>query len=166
MDATTSYQKVASYEANVGEVKRTLLLYSGGLDTSVMLKWIQEHYHAEVVALTFNIGQQHDDIEAIRRKAITFGAVKAIALDARAEFASEYLAKGIKANASYQGDYHLSTPMGRALLAKKAVEIAKQEGCDSIAHGCTGKGNDQVRFEGYILTHDPSIKIVARCGNG
>src|SRR3989344_6479782 len=161
MQTATTYQKVASYEAKQGEVKRTLLLYSGGLDTSVILTWIQEHYRAEVVALTFNIGQQHDDIEAIRQKALKFGAVKAIAVDARAEFADEYLAKGIKANASYQGDYHLSTPMGRALLSKKAVEIAKAEGCDSIAHGCTGKGNDQVRFEGYILTHDPAMKIMA-----
>ena len=161
MQTATTYQKVASYEAKQGEVKRTLLLYSGGLDTSVILTWIQEHYRAEVVAPTFNIGQQHDDIEAIRQKALKFGAVKAIAVDARAEFADEYLAKGIKANASYQGDYHLSTPMGRALLSKKAVEIAKAEGCDSIAHGCTGKGNDQVRFEGYILTHDPAMKIMA-----
>src|SRR3989344_1906600 len=161
MQTATTYQKVASYEAKQGEVKRTLLLYSGGLDTSVILTWIQEHYRAEVVALTFNIGQQHDDIEAIRQKALKFGAVKAIAVDARAEFADEYLAKGIKANASYQGDYHLSTPMGRALLSKKAVEIAKAEGCDSIAHGCTGTGNDPVRFEGSILTHDPAMQIMA-----
>jgi argininosuccinate synthase len=161
MNVKTSYIKTSSYEAKVGEVKKILLLYSGGLDTSVMLKWIQDQYQAEVIALTFDIGQQKDDLEAVKQKALKFGAIKAIIYDAKEEFADEYLAKGILANASYQGDYHLSTPMGRALLAKKAVEIAKQEGADSIAHGCTGKGNDQVRFEGYILAFAPHMKIIA-----
>ncbi len=161
MNTKTSYIKAASYEAKVGKVKKILLLYSGGLDTSVMLKWIQDQYKAKVIALTFDIGQQKDDLEAVKKKALKFGAIKAIVYDAKDEFADEYLAKGIQANASYQGDYHLSTPMGRALLAKKAVEFAKQEGADCIAHGCTGKGNDQVRFEGYILTFDPKIKIIA-----
>jgi len=161
MNTKTSYIKAASYEAKIGEVKKILLLYSGGLDTSVMLKWIQDQYKAEVIALTFDIGQQKDDLEAIKKKALKFGAVKAIVYDAKEEFANEYLAKGIKANACYQGEYHLSTPMGRALLSKKAVEFAHAEGADCIAHGCTGKGNDQVRFEGYILTFDPHIKIIA-----
>lgn len=161
MKNTTSYQKVASYEAKVGEVKKVLLLYSGGLDTSVMLKWIQDEYKAQVIAVTLDIGQQKDDLESIKKKALKFGAIKAIVLDAKDEFAEEFLAKGIKANASYQGDYHLSTPMGRAILAKKAVEIAKKEGADCIAHGCTGKGNDQVRLDGYILTFDPMMKIIA-----
>lgn len=161
MKNKTSYIKVASYEAQVGKVKKVLLLYSGGLDTSVMLKWIQDKYKAQVVTLTLDIGQQKDDLEAVKKKALKFGAAKAIVLDARQEFAEDFLTKGIKANASYQGDYHLSTPMGRAVLAKKAVEIAKKEKADSIAHGCTGKGNDQVRLDGYILTFDPSIKIIA-----
>lgn len=161
MKQKTNYIKVASYEAKVGKVKKVLLLYSGGLDTSVMLKWIQDQYKAKVIALTLDIGQQKDDLEAIRQKALRFGAIKAITLDIKEEFANEYLAKGIKANACYQGDYHLSTPMGRAICAKKAVEIAKKEGVDCIAHGCTGKGNDQVRFDGYILTHDPKVKILA-----
>lgn len=161
MKKDTDYVKVASYEAKIGEVKKVLLLYSGGLDTSVMLKWIQDHYKAKVIALTLDLGQQKDDLEAIRQKALKFGAVKAITLDIKEEFANEYLAYGIKANASYQGDYHLSTPMGRAICAKKAVEIAKKLGADCIAHGCTGKGNDQVRFDGYILTHDPKMKILA-----
>jgi argininosuccinate synthase len=126
-----------------------------------MLKWIQDEYQVEVVALIFDVGQQHDDLEKVKNKALQFGAIKAIALDVKEEFANEYIAKGIKANASYQGDYHLSTPMGRALMAKKAVEVAKQEKADAIAHGCTGKGNDQVRFDGYILSIDPSIKIIA-----
>lgn len=161
MQNKTSYLKVSSYEAKIGEVKKILLLYSGGLDTSVMLKWIQDEYKVEVVTLTADIGQQHDDLEAIKNKALKFGAVEAIVLDLKDEFANEYLAHGIKANACYQGDYHLSTPMGRAILAKKAVMIAKKYHCDAIAHGCTGKGNDQVRIEGYILTHDPNMKIIA-----
>ncbi len=161
MKTQTTYQKVGSYEAKIGEVKKVLLLYSGGLDTSVMLKWIQDNYKAQVIALTLNLGQQHDDLEAIQKKALKLGAVKAIALDVQEEFANQYLAKGIKANASYQGDYHLSTPIGRAILGKVAVEIAKKEGADCVAHGCTGKGNDQVRIEGYILTHNPKMKIIA-----
>ena len=161
MKNSTSYLKVASYEAKAGEVKKVLLLYSGGLDTSVMLKWIQDEYKAQVIAVTLDIGQQKDDLESIKKKALKFGAIKAITFDAKHEFAEEFLAKGIKANASYQGDYHLSTPMGRAILAKKAVEIAKKEGADCIAHGCTGKGNDQVRLDGYILTFDPMMKIIA-----
>ena len=126
-----------------------------------MLKWIQEHYKATIVALTLDIGQQHDDLEKIKQKALTLGAVKAITLDAKDEFANDFLSHGIKANACYQGDYHLSTPMGRALLAKKAVEIAKKEGIECVAHGCTGKGNDQVRIEGYAITLNPTIKIIA-----
>ncbi len=161
MKKTTKYIKVASYEGKVGEVNKVLLLYSGGLDTSVMLKWIQDSYKAKVITLTLDIGQQKDDLEAIKKKALKFGAVKALVYDAKEEFADDFLAKGIKANASYQGDYHLSTPMGRAVLAKKAVEIAKQEEADCIAHGCTGKGNDQVRLDGYIMVFDPKMKVIA-----
>lgn len=161
MKKTTDYIKVSSYEGKIGEVKKVLLLYSGGLDTSVMLKWIQDNYKCQVVTLTADLGQQHDDLEAIKQKAVKFGAVKAIILDLKDEFANEYIAKGIKANASYQGDYHLSTPMGRAVLAKNAVKAAKKYQCDAIAHGCTGKGNDQVRIEGYILTFDPKMKVLA-----
>src|SRR5260221_1051935 len=161
MKTKTNYIKVASYEAKVGEVKKVLLLYSGGLDTSVMLKWIQAQYKADVIALTLDIGQQHDDLEAVKQKALKFGAVDAITLDCKAEFANECLATGIKANASYQGNYHLSTPMVRAILAKKAVEMAEKYGADAVAHGCTGKGNDQVRIEGYALTLNPKIKINA-----
>lgn len=161
MKNTTSYVKVASYEAKIGEVKKILLMYSGGLDTSVMLKWIQDNYKAQVITLTLDIGQQKDDLEAVKQKALKFGAVKAIVFDAKEEFANDFLSKGIKANASYQGDYHLSTPMGRAVLAKKAVEIAIKEGADCIAHGCTGKGNDQVRLDGYVLTLSPKMKIIA-----
>ena len=126
-----------------------------------MLKWLQDQYKAKVITLTLDLGQQHDDLEAIKKKALKFGAVKAIVLDVKEEFANEYIAKGIKANAVYQGDYHLSTPIGRAILGKKAVEIGEREGVDAIAHGSTGKGNDQVRIDGYILTHSPQMKIIA-----
>jgi len=155
------YKKVSSYEGNYGEVKKVLLLYSGGLDTSVMLKWIQDQYKAEVYSLTLDLGQQHDNLEAIRQKAVRFGAKKALVWNVKDEFAESYLSLAIKANASYQGNYHLSTPIGRALMAVKAVEAAKKLEVETIAHGCTGKGNDQVRLEGYILTHDPKIKIIA-----
>ncbi len=161
MKNETSYIKVSSYEGKFGQIKKVLLLYSGGLDTSVMLKWIQDKYNAKVVTLTLDVGQQHDNLEQIKKKALKFGAEKAIVLDVKEEFATEILALGIKANASYQGDYHLSTPMGRVIQAKKAVEIAEKEGCDCIAHGSTGKGNDQVRLEGYMLALNPGIKIIA-----
>lgn len=157
----SDYQKVSSYEGKKGEVKKVVLLYSGGLDTSVMLKWIQEEYRAEVIALTIDIGQLADDLTSIKQKALKLGAKKAYVIDAKDEFAEEYIAKGIKANASYQGSYHLSTPLGRPLLAKLAVKVAALEGADCIAHGCTGKGNDQVRIEGTALTLNPDIKIIA-----
>ena len=161
MKSKTNYIKVSSYEAKVGEVKKVLLLYSGGLDTSVMLKWIQDQYKCQVVTLTLDIGQQKDDLEAIKNKALKFGAVAALVVDAKDDFADVYISKGIKANASYQGDYHLSTPMGRAVLATYAINYAQKYGADAVAHGCTGKGNDQVRLDGYCLTLNPKIKIIA-----
>ena len=161
MQKKQDYIKVSSYEGKKGEVKKVVLLYSGGLDTSVMLKWIQDEYNAEVIALTIDIGQQADDLDAVRKKALKLGAIKAYVIDAKDEFAEEYIVKGIKANASYQGKYHLSTPIGRPLLAKWAVKIAAQEGADTIAHGCTGKGNDQVRIEGVCLALNPDVKIIA-----
>lgn len=155
------YQKVASYEAKNGEFKKCLLLYSGGLDTSVMLKWIQDNYHCEVVTLTINIGQTADDLEIIKNKALNLGAKEAIVYDAKKDFADQILSLAIKANADYQGGYALSTPLGRVIISQIAVQVAKQYDCQVIAHGCTGKGNDQVRFESYILTLDPTMKIIA-----
>ena len=157
----SEYVKVASYEGKKGEIKKVVLLYSGGLDTSVMLKWIQEEYNAEVIALTIDIGQIADDLGAIKKKAEKLGAIKTYLIDAKDEFANEYVAKGIKANANYQQGYRLATAIGRPLLAKWAVKIAALEGADCIAHGCTGKGNDQVRIEGTALALNPDIKIIA-----
>src|SRR3989344_7239221 len=161
MDEKQTYQKVASYEVKDGKIDRVLLLYSGGLDTSVMLKWLQDEYGAKVTALTLDLGQQHDDLDLIKQKALDLGAVEAIVLDAKDEFADGYLSKGIKANAHYQGEYHLSTAMARAVSAKKGVEVAQKKGICCIAHGCTGKGNDQVRFDGYITALNSSMKVIA-----
>lgn len=155
------YVKVASYEGKKGEVNKVVLLYSGGLDTSVLLKWIQDEYKAEVVALTIDLGQTADDLEAIKQKALNLGAVAAYVIDAKEEFAQEYISRAIKANAEYQEGYHLSTPIGRPLLAKWAIKIAAQEGADAIAHGCTGRGNDQVRLEATALALNPDIKVIA-----
>lgn len=160
MITSQPYTKVSSYEGKVGEVRRVVLLYSGGLDTSCMLKWIQDTYKAEVIALTLDLGQQGDDLDAIRKKALKLGASKAYVIDAKDEFADDYLAQLIKANGSYQGDYHIST-VSRYLMAKWAVVIAYREHADTIAHGCTGKGNDQVRIDASILTLDPNMKVIA-----
>jgi argininosuccinate synthase len=151
----------ASYEADPSEVHRVLLLYSGGLDTSVMLKWIQDRYEAEVVALTVNLGQPGEDYEVIQGKAITLGALECHVVDARQEFAHDYILPAIKSNALYGGGYPLFTALGRPLIAKLAVEYARRSGCDTIAHGCTGKGNDQVRIEATIATLAPELKVIA-----
>jgi argininosuccinate synthase len=151
----------ASYEARPEEVARVLLLYSGGLDTSVMLKWIQDAYGAEIVALTVDLGQPGEDFEIVRDKALRLGAIDALVVDAKEEFAHEYVLPAIKANALYGGGYPLFTALGRPLIAKLAVEKARETDCDTIAHGCTGKGNDQVRIEGTVTTLDPAMKIIA-----
>jgi argininosuccinate synthase len=153
--------KTASYEADPSEVGRVLLLYSGGLDTSVMLKWIQDEYEAEVVALTVNLGQPGEDYEVVKGKALHLGALDCHVVDAREEFASEYVVPAIKANGLYGGGYPLFTALGRPLIAKLAVEKARETGCDTIAHGCTGKGNDQVRIEATVATLDPDMRIIA-----
>ena len=153
--------KTASYEALPGEVGRVLLLYSGGLDTSVMLKWIQDEYEVEVVALTVNLGQPGEDFEVVRGKALQLGAIECYVVDAREEFAHDYVLPAIKANALYGGGYPLFTALGRPLIAKIAVEKAREAGCDTVAHGCTGKGNDQVRIEGTVVALAPELKIIA-----
>src|ERR671932_704048 len=153
--------KTASYEADPGEVGRVLLLYSGGLDTSVMLKWIQDEYVAEGVALTVDLGQPGEDFEVVRGKALQLGAVDCHVVDAREEFAHDYVLPAIKANALYGGGYPLFTALGRPLIAKLAVEWAQRSDCDTIAHGCTGKGNDQVRIEATVAALDPDMKIIA-----
>jgi argininosuccinate synthase len=156
-----SSPRIASYLADPNEVGRVLLLYSGGLDTSVMLHWIQEQYDAEVVTLTVDLGQPGEDWEVVVGKARQMGAIEAIRADARDEFARDYVLPAIKANALYGGGYPLFTALARPLIAKLAVEHAREHGCDTIAHGCTGKGNDQVRIEATIATLDSDLKIIA-----
>ena len=153
--------RTASYEADPAEVRRVLLLYSGGLDTSVMLKWIQEQYGAEVVALSVDLGQPGEDWEVVRGKAERLGALECRVVDAREEFAREYVLPAIKANALYGGGYPLFTALGRPLIAKLAVQAARETSCDTIAHGCTGKGNDQVRIEATVATLAPELKLLA-----
>jgi len=158
---TPTTPRIASYEADPAEVGRVLLLYSGGLDTSVMLRWIQEHYGAEIVTLTVDLGQPGEDWDVVVGKARDLGAVDAIRVDAREEFAADYVLPAIRANALYGGGYPLFTALGRPLIAKLAVEHARRTGCDTIAHGCTGKGNDQVRIEATVATLDPGLRILA-----
>ncbi len=153
--------RTASYLAEPDEVHKVLLLYSGGLDTSVMLKWIQDEYDAQVVALTVNLGQPGEDYDVVKGKATQLGAVAAEVVDAREEFARDYVAPAIKANAVYGLAYPLFTALGRPLIAKLAVDYARKHGCDTIAHGCTGKGNDQVRIEATVATLAPELKVIA-----
>jgi argininosuccinate synthase len=160
-DPQSPNRRIASYEADPDEVARVLLLYSGGLDTSVMLKWIQERYGAEIVTLTVNLGQPGEDWEVVEGKARDLGAVETLLIDAREPFARDYVLPAIKANALYGGGYPLFTALGRPLIAALAVEAAREHGCETIAHGCTGKGNDQVRIEGTIATLDPELKVIA-----
>jgi argininosuccinate synthase len=160
-DSRSFTPRTASYEADPDQVHRVLLLYSGGLDTSVMLKWIQERYEAEVVCLTVNLGQPGEDYDVIEGKARQLGALECHVVDARAEFAREYVAPAIRANALYGGGYPLFTALGRPLIAKLAVDYARRSGCDTIAHGCTGKGNDQVRIEATVATLAPELKVIA-----
>ena len=153
--------QTATYLADPSEVRRVLLLYSGGLDTSVMLKWIQDEYEAEVVALTVNLGQPGEDYEVVKGKALQIGAVEAHVVDAREEFVNEYVLPAIRANAVYGLGYPLFTALGRPLIAKLAVQYALRTGCDTVAHGCTGKGNDQVRIEATIATLAPELRVIA-----
>ena len=157
----TEPEKSASYLANPDEVGRVLLLFSGGLDTSVMCKWIQDEYEAEVVALTINLGQPGEDYAVVEQKALDLGAIAAEVIDARDEFARDFVTPAILANGTYGLSYPLFTALGRPLIAKLAVDAARRHGCDTIAHGCTGKGNDQVRFDGTVATLAPELKIIA-----
>ncbi|MBM7871027.1 argininosuccinate synthase [Clostridium pascui] len=140
--------------------EKVVLAYSGGLDTSIIIPWLQENYDLEVIAVCINVGQD-DNMEDVEAKALRTGAIKAYIEDAKEEFVSDYVFKALKAGAVYEDDYLLGTSFARPLMAKKLVEIAHKEGAKYICHGCTGKGNDQVRFEVAIASFDPSIEIIA-----
>ena len=139
---------------------KVALAYSGGLDTSVILKLIQEKLNAEVITVTVDVGQG-DDFDKIEEKAYALGAIKHYTIDAKEEYIKDYVFKAVKANALYEGKYPLSSALARPLIAKKLVEVAKKEGVDAVAHGCTGKGNDQVRFDLAIRALYPEVEIIA-----
>jgi argininosuccinate synthase len=137
-----------------------VLAYSGGLDTSVMIKWLQEKYNAEVITATVNVGQP-EDLAEVEEKANNLGVLKHYSIDAKEEFATDYIFPAIKANALYEGKYPISTTLSRPLIVAKMAEIAEKEGATALAHGCTGKGNDQVRFDISIGALAPDLKIIA-----
>jgi argininosuccinate synthase len=139
---------------------RVVLAYSGGLDTSVMIKWIQEKYGADVITLTVDVGQGLNP-EKIEEKALALGASKHYTIDAKEEFVINYVFPAIKANALYEDKYPLSSALSRPLIASKMVEVAKKEGATILAHGCSGKGNDQVRFDITIKALAPNLKVIA-----
>ena len=140
--------------------EKVILAYSGGLDTSVILKWLINEYDYEVIAACCDAGQR-EDFDAVEKKAIATGASKAVTIDIREEFITDYIYPTLKAGAIYEGDYLLGTSMARPLMAQKLVELAHAEGASALCHGCTGKGNDQVRFETAAHAIDPSLKIIA-----
>jgi argininosuccinate synthase len=140
--------------------EKIAVAYSGGLDTSVIVKWLQEKYDAEVITVTANLGQTKELI-GVEEKAYKTGAKKAFILDLQEEFATDFIFPALKAGALYEWSYPMATSLGRPLIAKALVEIAKQEGCTAVAHGCTGKGNDQVRFEATIVALAPELKVYA-----
>lgn len=140
--------------------EKVVLAYSGGLDTSIVIPWLKENYNADIVAVCVDVGQG-DNMAEVEKKAIASGAVKAYCENVQEEFVTEYLYYAIKSGALYEGKYAMGTAYARPLIAKKLVEIAHKEGATAICHGCTGKGNDQVRFEVGIASIDPTIKIIA-----
>ena len=142
------------------KVKKIVLPYSGGLDTSVILKWLVENYKCKVVAMTCDLGQE-EDLTSVDAKALKTGACKAYVEDLREEFARDFVFPMLRSSAVYEGRYLLGTSIARPLIAKRMVEIARAEGADAVAHGATGKGNDQVRFELTVMSLAPDIRVVA-----
>ena len=141
-------------------IRKVVLAYSGGLDTSVILKWLQEHYHCEVVTFTADLGQG-EELAPARAKAGLMGVKEVYIDDLREEFVRDFVFPMFRANTLYEGEYLLGTSIARPLIAKRLVEIATEVGADAVAHGATGKGNDQVRFELGVLALQPSLRVIA-----
>jgi argininosuccinate synthase len=141
--------------------KRAALAYSGGLDTSVAVKWMQENLGCEVVAVAVDVGQEGGDMDAVRERALAAGAVESVVVDAKQEFADEYVSRALKANALYEGKYPLVSALSRPVIVKHLVAAARAHGADAVAHGCTGKGNDQVRFEVSTRALAPDLEVIA-----
>src|ERR1051325_2961668 len=146
--------------AQPGDVKKAVLAYSGGLDTSVILRWLQETYRCEVVTFTADLGQG-EELEPARKKADLLGVKEIFIDDLREEFVRDFVFPMFRANALYEGAYLLGTSIARPVIAKRQIEIARQTGADAVAHGATGKGNDQVRFELTYYALQPDIKVIA-----
>jgi argininosuccinate synthase len=144
----------------MGEVKKVVLAYSGGLDTSVILKWLKNEFGCEVIAFTADVGQA-EELDHLEEKALSTGASKVYIEDLREEFVRDYVFAALKANAVYEGTYLLGTSIARPLIAKRQIEIAQLEGADAVAHGATGKGNDQVRFELTYYALNPYIRVIS-----
>jgi len=140
---------------------KVILAYSGGLDTSICIKWLQEHYDADVITLTLELGQGEKDLKEIEQKAKSLGARKTYSLDCREEFVQHYINPAIRANALYEGKYPVCTAIARPLIGKHLVRIAEKEKADAVSHGSTGKGNDQVRFDLAVMALNPKLKIIA-----
>jgi len=142
------------------KIKKVVMAYSGGLDTSVAVKWMKDTYGCEVIAYCADLGQE-EDLSGVKKKALRTGASKAYVLDLKEEFVKEYVFPMLRANAVYEGAYLMGTSIARPLIAKKQIDIVKKEKADAVAHGATGKGNDQVRFELTYYALKPDIKVVA-----
>ena len=142
------------------KIRKVVLAYSGGLDTSVAIKWLKDKYNCEVIAFCADLGQE-EELTGLKAKAVKTGASKAYIVDLREEFVRDFVFPMLRANAVYEGTYLLGTSIARPLIAKKQIEIAKKENADAVAHGATGKGNDQVRFELTCYSLMPDVKVVA-----
>lgn len=143
------------------QVKKVVVAYSGGLDTSVIIPWLKENYDCEVVAFVADVGQGDEELKGVEAKALSSGASECYIVDLKEEFVKEYIYPTLKTGAYYEGKYLLGTSMARPVIAKAQVEIARKVGADALAHGCTGKGNDQVRFEGAFATLAPDLHVIA-----
>jgi len=143
------------------KVNKVVLAYSGGLDTSAIIPWLKENYDCEVVAFAADVGQGDEELEGLKEKAIATGASECYIVDLKEEFVKEYIFPTITTGAVYEGEYLLGTSMARPVIAKAQVEIARKVGADALCHGCTGKGNDQVRFEGAFNTLAPDLAVIA-----
>ena len=142
------------------KMKKVVLAYSGGLDTSIAIKWLQENYCDEVITVAVDVGQ-NIDLKFVKEKALKVGAVKSFVVDAKEEFAKDYVLKGLQAGAVYESNYPLATAYSRPLISKILVDFAEKEGAQAVVHGCTGKGNDQVRFEVSIAALNPNLQVIA-----
>jgi len=141
-------------------IRKVVVAYSGGLDTSIILRWVKEHYGSEVIACAVDVGQA-SETKGLKEKALKTGASKAYIIDARKEFVTDYIWPALQSQAIYEGRYLLGTSLARPIIAKKVIEIAKKEGADAVCHGATGKGNDQVRFELTFKALMPHVKVIA-----